>query len=111
MPNYWVSWEADPAHGEFEWHGPWWITGYIHDDHATVCAAVRGESEEHAMRAIVMAHDSQPHDIVWRFCNEQSEDWNPLHNDTGRFPVAAWMRWPMDHEQNHALIAARKDMR
>jgi hypothetical protein len=89
MKNYWVSWYS---RGAFEYHGPWWISGYDGNGLETFCAAVRADSETLAMQVITMSHDDNPFCFEWRFCEEKPENWAPF---SGRFPRAEWMRWPM----------------
>jgi hypothetical protein len=89
---YWLSWWMVPENGEFELHSPWWISGSRgSDDAASICAAVRAESEEAAKGIVVAAHDLPPPlGIEWRFCEEMPEHWTPFRD---RFLRAAWMQW------------------
>jgi len=99
---FWVSWYgltnlAGPW--PWEYHGPWWVSGLAPDDDGeytipTICAAVMAVDEEAAKRVILDCHDTPPDDLRWRFVEEQKPDWNPLQNDSGRFPAAHWMKWP-----------------
>ncbi len=105
MKTFWVSW-YDHLYGKWEWHGPWWVSGYrLSDDAGIVCAAVSAKSEQAAREAIFEAHDERPADLDFRFVEERDCDWNPLANDGGRFPPRNWMRWPMTSEQNKKCIS------
>ena len=98
MKQFWVSWYAPMAEfSQFEWHGPWWISGETFDGRFTACAAVCAESSEAAKSAIVAAYDS-PRELEWRFANERPDDWDPFSSD--RFARAKWMKWPWTPEQN-----------
>lgn len=91
---WWVSWYGN---GEFTYHGPWWCTGYAPNSNGEYtipifCAAVMADSEAGAQQVIRDAHDD-PRDGIdsWRFTDLCPTHWEPF---TGRFPRAAWMRWP-----------------
>ena len=97
MSRFWVSWYAPKAEFvQFEWHGPWWISGEDFADRYTVCAAVSAVSEVAARRAIVAAYDT-PRELEFRFVSNRPDDWEPY---TDRFPHADWMTWPWTAEQN-----------
>ena len=96
--NYWVSW-YDTRFGEWEYHGPWWITGYGEDEQKIICLAIQAETHLDAELAVYNAHDEQV-GLEFRFAEEMPDDWNPLDNEGGRFPPADWMVWPMTNEEN-----------
>lgn len=101
VKRYWLSWYSDSPYG-FEYHGPWWQSGWrCGDDTDTpvYVAAVQAESEEGARTVIYMAYaavDAVADPMVeWRFVNERANDWTPFATDgEGRFPKAEWMQWP-----------------
>ena len=104
MRRFWVSWYAPMAEfSQFEWHGPWWISGETFDDRFTVCAAVGAENELEAQRAIVAAYDT-PRDLEFRFVSDRADDWEPF---TDRFERGDWMKWPWTAEQNAAAKAEK----
>lgn len=99
MKRFWVSWYAPMFEfAQFEWHGPWWISGETLYGQFTACAAVCAESEESAKEAIVAAYDT-PREIEFRFVSDRADDWEPF---TDRFARAKWMKWPWTSEQNSA---------
>ena len=91
MKRWWCSWyEA----GEFEYHGPWWVSGSrtVRDrDQAMLCAAVVAKDEADAKRIIREAHEKKRVRIEWRFVEARPDDWEPFGD---RFERGAWMRWP-----------------
>jgi hypothetical protein len=91
MNNYWISWYGTGA--GFELHSPWWITGYRlsddEDDGATICAAIKANSEDEAKQKIIDAHD-KPVSIEWRFIEERPKNWSPFAT---RFLRSPWMQW------------------
>lgn len=89
--NFWVSWYSDVPLDEFEYHGPWWISGMSADDADIICAAVVATDEETAKEVIRLCYDNPPARITWRFCNERPDDWAPFCD---RFQRADWMKWP-----------------
>lgn len=99
---WWVSWYGT---GEFEYHGPWWRTGYAPDSDGeytlmTFCAAVMADSENRAQQVIRDAHDDPATGIdEWRFTDPCEAGWEPPFG--GRFPRAPWMRWPWPENTEH----------
>lgn len=89
MKCFWLSWWHTDKDGTFELHSPWWRSGWRGDD-ASVCAAVRAESEEAAKEIILASFDVRPVDLEWRFCEERPEDWSPFSD---RFTRRDWMQW------------------
>lgn len=92
LKPFWVSWYGHPK-VEFEWEGPWWISGWAMTDDVdipTICAAVMAANAEDAQRQIVKAHDKRVK-LVWRFANERDANWSPFCD---RFQRAGWMLWP-----------------
>lgn len=91
MARFWCSfWSDDPS--KWEYHGPWWISGYrdlAEAEQSSICCAVVAEDEEHAKRIIEAAHDKGHAPAEWRFVN-------PLEGApfNGRFKRAKWMKWP-----------------
>lgn len=92
LKNYWLSWYCASAdYGKFELHWPWWVSGERMSDNAlTICAAVRAETPDDAMKIIENCYDA-PTRLEWRFCEVRAHDWQPYG---GRFPKAEWMKWP-----------------
>lgn len=92
MNRYWISWYSMTPLSEFEYHGPWWVSGYDAEDNPTVCAAVVAENEEVAEEIILGSYDHPENtDVRWRFAEERDSSWEPF---TQRFPQADWMKWP-----------------
>lgn len=89
--RFWMRWHSlyDPS--SFEYHGPWWISGYTPDDLPIFCAAVCAEDSDAAREVIRQSYD-YPHDIEFSFVEERPAAWEPF---SGRFPRANWMTWPM----------------
>lgn len=94
---FWLSWyaSAQPL-TQFEYHGPWWISGSRDegDDSVTqiVCAAVMATSEKNAQDIIRRAHDEPRAKPEWRGEPQaRAHDWAPFCD---RFRRAKWMRWP-----------------
>jgi hypothetical protein len=97
---WWVSWHEA---GAFEYHGPWWVSGYAVEfdpDHPSkgvtagkpmFCAAVMADDEDQVIETIAAAHDERPGIIEWRFIDEKEPGWQPFSD---RFPLADWMIWP-----------------
>mgnify|MGYP001546457452 CR=1 FL=1 len=95
MKAYWISFWMKPGElPNWEYHGPWWITGEDADGRQSICAAVMANDEPGAKWVIRAAHDTKKSPAEWRFCEEQAPDWNPLANVSGRFPPKKWMKWP-----------------
>ena len=93
MSNWWVSFYYPKTLAEWEYHGPWWVSGSrVHDDAATICAAVVADREEDAKNVILDAFDERPADLEWRFVTDKGADWDPFGGD--RFKRAEWMKWP-----------------
>jgi hypothetical protein len=98
LRSWWVSWYGIPGvAGEFEYHGPWWITG-SRGDWPTIVAAVQAPTEGAARGVILSSYDSEPADLEWRFVEERPADWDPFDGTSDRFPRADWMRWPYPAE-------------
>ncbi len=92
MSNYWVSWyRSDKSMQEFEYHGPWWCTGY-RDNDGIYCAAVNAGTTDEAKKVISESFDNHPGNIKWRFIEKRDNDWSPFSD---RFPRADWMQWPV----------------
>lgn len=105
MKSYWVSfWGCGMEH--FEYHGPWWVSGYrdyCDVTEAAVCMAVRARDETHAKSIARRAWDKGHSFTEMRFVTEQRDDWNPLANESGRFPPKAWMQWPWPKEESEVV--------
>lgn len=91
--RYWVSWYSELPLDEFEYHGPWWISGIAADDSDIVCAAVIAKDEIAARDTIRRCYDSQPASLTFRFCELRPKDWSPFSD---RFERAKWMTWPYE---------------
>ena len=95
--RWWVRFFVDGADlSHFEYHGPWWISGYAPDaegDYTVhiICAAVVAASEDAARRVIVAAFDDGHTLAEWSFSSSRDADWEPFSD---RFSRASWMRWP-----------------
>jgi hypothetical protein len=95
-PKWWVSWYLpDDLYDTFEMHAPWWVTGQTFADAEervayTVCAALRGASEQVVKEQVLSCYDQRPEAIEWRFVNERPSSWSPFSE---RFPRADWMQW------------------
>ncbi len=88
MKRWWVSfWTSDIS--EFEYNGPWWISGYDSNDRRSVCAAVVAANENEAREIIKKANVDEPEE--WRFVDERPDDWSPFSE---RFAKRDWMQWP-----------------
>jgi hypothetical protein len=95
--NFWISfWVQDEHLQKFEYHGPWWITGYSIGC-TSICAAVRADNEMHSKAIMCRAFDEKPlvSQISWRFCEPRPDDWEPFGS---RFPRGDWMIWPWPKE-------------
>ena len=77
--------------GSFEYHGPWWISGYTSEDSPIIVAAVMANSEKEAYETLRLAfdEDKRPAKLKERFC--EKHDGSPFSD---RFPQAGWMQWP-----------------
>lgn len=94
MNNYWVSFSINDAScSAFEYHGPWWESGYG-DGYRNLCAAVQAEDESEAESIIHRCFDEGHTFREWRFCSTRPSDWNPLEMPGGRFVARDWMKWP-----------------
>ncbi len=94
---YWISWYSPP--GEvFEIHSPWWISGYVCDEHETdiICAAIIAKDEEDAEKIICDSYDTKGLPLSFRFVNERPKDWSPYCD---RFQKCDWMKWDTHEEQ------------
>lgn len=89
---WWVSWYTSPSN-EFEYHGPWWITGSEtgYNPDVIYCAAVMADTEQAAQEIIRHSFDDRTTPIRWRFTEDAEPGWEPF---TDRFPRREWMRWP-----------------
>lgn len=99
MKRWWLSWEHPVSHGPFTLTAPWWISGFcdsVEGSTDMICAAVTAPDEAAAKNIIRTAHDKDPGEIEWRFCDERADDWSPFCD---RFPQAKWMTWP-DYESH-----------
>ncbi len=92
--RWWVSWHHDASHGPFEYHGPWWVSGYDADGRDIICAAVVAADADAAQEVIRQAYDTPPGALDWRFADELTV---PLFSD--RFQRANWMHWPDENEE------------
>lgn len=88
LTPFWVGWYGI---GGFEYHGPWWISGYASGQRVTYCAAVMAADEEAARKVILTAYDDAEPDVEFRFAEERDQAWSPYSD---RFGQAGWMRWP-----------------
>lgn len=112
MQPYWVSFYAAPSKGigmkHFEYHGPWWESGYTFEDVETttddpfetggvrvptICAAVMARNEEEAIETLRLAFDEEhrPPVLEARFCELRSDREEPYSD---RFQKRDWMQWP-----------------
>lgn len=93
MKSWWVGFTVDEQDcKQFEYRGPWWVTGYG-EGFTTFVAAVRAESEEAAETVIYEAFDAGAGPRSIRFVEARPEGWNPL-KASDRFKPADWMKWP-----------------
>jgi hypothetical protein len=92
VKRWWVRWYGRPGYS-FEYHGPWWISGWAGEDQTPIfVAAVCADNEDAAKEAIEASHDDGAAGIYeWSFANERADDWEPFCD---RFPRAKWMKWP-----------------
>ena len=92
MNNYWVSfWVHEKDLSAFEYHGPWWESGWDLQDRRSFCAAVLASSEEEAKKVINNSFDNGHSLDEWRFVNYRPEEWSPFND---RFQKVDWMKWP-----------------
>lgn len=95
MTNWWISFSSpEEMMPTFEYHGPWWVSGSFEQndkDHLNVCLAIRAETEEEAKNKVVNCFDNGNEQLIWRFCEEHSDDWSPFSD---RFRRSNWMVWP-----------------
>ncbi len=91
MNRYWLSFSIDEVDTDaFEYHGPWWQSGYTSSG-PNIVAAVCADSEDAARLLIMKMFDREPN-IRWRFVEHRDDHWKPFSR---RFPQAEWMRWPL----------------
>jgi len=78
----------------FEYHGPWWITGYDAADARIVCAGVMATDEEAAYETLMRAFDTGTNvsGVVRRFSELKTIP--DRSNPSGRFEWSDWMNWP-----------------
>jgi hypothetical protein len=93
MKNYWVRFFMKAAdHAHFEYHGPWWVSGYTADcEQEIVCAAVRARGAGHAAAIINAAFDARHKPVKVDFVEMRPEGWEPFCDRFGR---RDWMQWP-----------------
>jgi hypothetical protein len=91
-PAWWLSWYHDPEDGPFEYHGPWWVSGYDMEGRTIVVAAVPAPNEDAAWDIVQLSYDTPPEDIDRRFCDPLEDE--PWGTPESRFPRQDWMRWP-----------------
>jgi hypothetical protein len=89
--RFWVRWSSIYPLDTFEYHGPWWVTGWDSGDLPVVCAAVCAESAAHAQRVIASSYDID-HEVEFSFTELKPDDWKPF---SSRFQKQDWMKWPM----------------
>lgn len=88
---FWLSWWHTDDLGAFELRWPWWWTGTRMGDGArSVCAAIRAETVEDALGAVLASYDTRHDRLAWRFASTRPDDWSPFSE---RFSRAKWMRW------------------
>jgi hypothetical protein len=95
MSRYWISFEVPTdLMSQFEYHGPWWISGFSLDETIqTVCAAMIADNPREAEQAFRSAFDDPKVALgELRFCSDKGDDWEPFCD---RFPRAKWMQWPI----------------
>ena len=103
--KYWTSLYIPTEHmSAFEYHGPWWVSGYTDADDGEltiICAAVMAEDEVAAIQVLKAAFDEgTPLDgIRERFSSQKDWDGFPFAD---RFPRADWMQWPWPTQQEEA---------
>jgi len=102
MKRYWVSFQLDGDMAGFEYHGPWWISGWggQNTDEPCVCLAICARNESQAKRAVLDSFDELPKIREWRFVNERPGDWVPFCD---RFSRREWMVWPITPEEAKRL--------
>jgi len=97
MRSWWMRFYVDAAEmPHFEYHGPWWTSGYAPDADGNytrhiICAAVVAASEVDARRVIEGAFDAGHTLAQWDASMLTRPDWTPFSD---RFPREEWMRWP-----------------
>lgn len=93
LKPYWCSFFVDFEFATFEYHGPWWVSGYGPDDEKIVVAAVMATDAESAMETLRLAvdEDVRPGSLTERFCEEFGDRPLPFSD---RFARADWMQWP-----------------
>ncbi len=88
--RFWVRW-FQVQHHEFEYHGPWWISGERIDGAPVICAAVAAKDAEAAKRIIADGYGNRRDAAQFDFAQECHGDWDPFSD---RFPRRDWMKWP-----------------
>ncbi len=89
---YWVSIKIPCGNASaFEYHGPWWVSGYDENDSQIICAAVMATDVGAAYETLRLAYDDQarPKAVIERFCAALE---GAVFSD--RFKRADWMLWP-----------------
>lgn len=86
---FWLSWVGSVA--GFEYHGPWWSSGWDVYGRPVHVAAVTAKDERAARKIIYDAYDEGKWPAEWRFTEEKEEGWAPFSD---RFQRADWMKWP-----------------
>lgn len=91
LNEYWCRWTSTMSVESFEYHGPWWISGYSSYGNPTICAAICAESEEEALKAFCSSYDKAPLGLLDFSCDPLKMS-DPF---TSRFPKRDWMIWPI----------------
>lgn len=93
MNNYWISWYQPTEDYRPLTYPPnksvigWWCSGYRDlDDAATLCAWVRAENEEEAIKTILK---DWPEAEEWRFNEKRGDDWE---GPGDRFTLPDWAK-------------------
>ena len=95
LNTYWASWYSGVHIKEFEYHGPWWVTGMDSDMRDIIIAVVQAGSEKEAIDAFRKSYDKPPKTLEMRFCNMIPNDQEIFSE---RFAREAWMVWPVSAE-------------
>ena len=67
------------------------MSGYVvGSDERTICAAIKADSEQEAYLIVRKAYDDPHASLMFRFCVDRPDDWQPF---TDRFKRSKWMEW------------------
>jgi len=91
--TYFLSWISPCSKKEFEYHGPWWITGMDCDMNDIMVGAIKASSPEEAVDVMRKSYDNVPETLQVKFCNMLPDE-QCIFSDT--YKREQCMVWPID---------------